>query len=221
MGILDWTFVLLISSALLFVLFAGFSFFLSVSTGKKARKFKRKPPKNKQKRKKFLAKRRILEKQRRHQQNVGVLFIICMLLTGGSAFYSRYYQMTNLEAGDSEAIVQSYYLIDEIQGQLINLKNGTNPEKSIKNLREVSSRLASYGVRRPYQGLTEDGQKVLTRHFALMKNLGVNLASQSVESLTNPEIMESYVTDVNKIKESQKRVFEEFKVNESALKQKK
>lgn len=221
MSILDWTFVALISSALLFVIFAGFSFFLSFSTEKKAQKFKRRPPKNQQKRKRFLAKRRNLEKQKQQQKNLGVLFIICMLLTGGSAFYSRYYQMTNLEAGDSEAIVQSYYLIEDIEEQLANLKNGTNPEKSIKNLREVSSRLASYGVRRPYQGLAEEGQKVLTRHFALMKNLGVNLASQSVESLTNPEIMESYVNDVSKIKESQKRVFEEFKVNESALKQKK
>lgn len=221
MSFLDWSFVALISSAFLFVFFASFSFFLSFSTKKKLSNYQQASPKNKRKRKRFLVKQRRLEKQGRHQRNLGVLFIICMLLTGGSGFYSRYYQMTNLEAGDSEALVQSYYLIEEIEVQLTNLKNGTNPEKSINNIREVSSRLASYGARRPYQGLTEEGQKVLTRHFSLMKDLGVNLAAQSVESLGNPETMESYVNDVTKLKDSQKKVFKEFKVNESALKQKK
>lgn len=221
MSILDWSFVALLSAALLFVLFALLCFFMALSTGRKVKRFKRKPPKNKQKRKRFLVKRRSLEKQKKRQRTLGLLFMLGMLATGGGAVYSRYYQMTNLEASDSEAIVQSYYLTGEIEQQLTNIKNGENPEKSINTLRDVSSRLASYGIKRPYEGLTEEGQKILTRYYATIKSLGTNLANQTIASLEKNEIVESYFKDIEKVKAGQKKVFKVFSVNESALKQKK
>lgn len=221
MSILDWSFVALLSSTLLFVLFGGLAFLVAFSTNKKLKKFKRKPPKDKEKRKRFLSERNRLKKQKKRQKNWGFFCISLVLLTGCGAFYSRYYQMTNLEAGDSEAIVQSYYLTDEIRVQLTNIENNENPEKSIKNLRDIASRLASYGTRMAYPGLTEEGQKTLARHYALIKNLGVNLSVQTTETLSDRQVMDGYVKDIKKVKESQSKVFEMFKVNESALQQKK
>ncbi|ALS02575.1 hypothetical protein ATZ33_14670 [Enterococcus silesiacus] len=221
MSILDWSFITLLSSALLFVLFAGLAFLLAFSTNKKLKRFRRKPPKDKEKRKRFLSERNSLDKQKSRQRNWGFFCILMMLLTGCGAFYSRYYQMTNLEASDSEAIVQSYYLTDDIMVQLTNIQNDENSEKSIKNLRDVASRLASYGTKMAYPGLTEEGQKTLARHYALIKNLGVNLSVQTTETLSDQQVMEGYVKDIEKVKESQAKVFKTFKVNESALKQKK
>ncbi|MGX7265615.1 hypothetical protein [Enterococcus crotali] len=221
MSMLDWSFVTLLSSALLFFLFALFSVVLSIMTRRKLRPLKRRPPKNKRKRKQFMMKRRKFEKQVKRQQNTGIFLIVLMLLSTGGAVYTRNYQMNNLNANDSESIVQSYYLLDEVELQLNNIKNDKNPQKSIKNLRELSLSLSSYGARRAYQGLTEEGQMLLNRHFVLLKELGTNLSSQTVDTLGNKDTMAGYQKDVNKVKDSQKKVFKRFKVNEAALKTKK
>ncbi|OJG92160.1 hypothetical protein RV15_GL003545 [Enterococcus silesiacus] len=218
---LDWSFVTLLSSALLFFLFALFSVALSIMTRRKLRPLKKRPPKNKRKRKQFILKRRKFEKQVKRQRNSGIILFVLMLMTTGGAFYTRHYQMNNLNANDSESIVQSYYLLDEVELQLSNIKNNENPQKSIKNLRELSLSLSSYGARRAYQGLTEEGQILLNRHFILLKELGTNLSSQTVDSLGNTDTMEGYQKDVKKVKDSQKKVFKRFKVNEAALKSKK
>lgn len=221
MSMLDWSFVTLLSSALLFFLFALFSVVLSIITSRKLRRFKRRPPKDKRKRKQFIMKRRKVEKQVKRQRNSGITLFVLMLIATGSALYTRHYQMNNLHTKDSESIVQSYYLLDEVELQLNNIKNDENPQKSIKNLRELSLSLSSYGARRAYQGLTEDGQMLLNRHFVLLKELGTNLSSQTVDSLGKADTMEGYQKDVKKVRDSQQEVFKRFKVNEAALKTKK
>lgn len=221
MSLLDYSFVIALSCALLFLLLSLFYLIATFLTRKKLKPLKRRPPKNKQKRKRFLVKRRKLEKQKKKQRNLALFFMLLMVLTAGTAFYARYYQMTNLEAGDSEAIVQSYYLLDDVETQLTNIQKGENPEKSIKNLREVASRLASYGARRAYTGLNEEGQKDLNRYFSMLKDLGVNLNGQTVETLEAPGSLDGYFSDIKKVKENQSQVFKEFQVNEAALKQQK
>lgn len=219
MSVLDWSFVLLLSSTLLFSLF-GFLFFISsFRTGRKYKAVKKKrPPKNKKKRRQFLRLRKQLEKKRKKQLFRSVLLLLIAGLSLGTGLYSRYYQQNHLPSEDSEALVQSYYLLDEAQLQINNIAAGENPQKSIKNLQEITSRLASYGARRASLSLAEDGQNLLNRHFTLLRELGVNLNGQTVDSLANQTTAESYLKDIEKVQESQSSVFKRFSVNEQALK---
>lgn len=221
MSVLDWSFVILLSAALLFFLLGILFFFnfLLVSRKFKASKKKR-PPKNKKKRRQFMILRKQLDKKRKSRRLWSILFLLFAVLSIGGGFYSRYYQQNNLGGDDSEALVQSYYLLEEAALQISNVQAGENPQKSIKNLQEVTSRLASYGARKAAMSLSPEGQTLLNRHFTMLRELGVNLHGQTVESLQNQQVSETYLEDIDKVRASQSNVFKRFKVNEGALKKK-
>jgi len=223
MSVLDWSFVSLLAAALLFVVFGVLALGMFIRTNGKWRQVKRKrPPKNKKKRRRFIQMKRQLEKQRKSQLVWLVVFLLIGGLSGGGAAYTRYYQQNHLQAADSEVLVQSYYLLDELTTQLDTLEQGETPEKTRKNIMDLSGRLASYGTRKAYLGLTEDNQKLLNRHFTLLREFGTNLNSSSrkLETIENAEILAGYKSDLEKAKESQATVFKQFNVNEAALKQK-
>lgn len=219
MSTLDWSFIALLSSALLFFLLGLLSVILAMRTKQKLLLYRKRKPKNKRKRKQFLFQRKRLIDQKKRQLTTSAVLLILMLLTLSGAYYSRYYQRNHLYIKDSDSIVQSYYLVNEAKTQLMNIKTGENPQKAVKNLREISLTLSSYGARKAYQGLATDGQLLLNRHFAMLKELGVNLSSQTLETLEEAEVLDGYFNDLQKVVDSQKKVFVRFKVNEAALKQ--
>lgn len=219
MSVLDWSFVSLFAAALLFLFFGLlFLFFWGRTRGKAKKLSQRRPPKNKKKRKRWKRAQQELNAQRSRQRNGWITFLLLALLAGGGSFYTRYYQQYHLQSEDSEAIVQSYYLLDELTTQLKELETGTTPQKNYKNIHELSGRLGSYGLRKAFEGLTEDNQKLLNRYFVLLRELGVNLNGQKLEGLQNTETIQGYLTDIEKAQESQAKVFKQFKVNEAALK---
>ncbi|MBP1046523.1 hypothetical protein I6N96_09515 [Enterococcus sp. BWM-S5] len=221
MSVLDWSFVILLSAALLFFLLGILFFFSFLLASRKFKPVKKKrPPKNKKKRRQFLQLRKQLDKKRRSRRLWSILFLLIAAMSLGGGFYSRYYQQNNLGGDDSEALVQSYYLLEEAVLQINNVQAGENPQKSIKNLQEVTSRLASYGARKAAMSLSTDGQTLLNRHFTMLRELGVNLNGQTVESLQNQGTSEGYLEDIEKVRESQSKVFKRFNVNEGALKKK-
>ncbi|MEI5990814.1 hypothetical protein A5881_002319 [Enterococcus termitis] len=160
-------------------------------------------------------------KKRKGQGLKTLLFLILTIIALGSGVYSRNYQQNHLQGEDSGALVQSYYLLEDAVIQINNVNTGENPQKSMKNIKEISSRLASYGARKSALTLKEDGQLLLNRHYTALRELGVNLNAQSIETLENNETVETYLKDIKKVQESQKKVFKRFNVNEAALKQRK
>ena len=180
----------------------------------------RKCPSKKVKRKRWLREKRVLEKRQKTYGKNTILFFLFMILSAGAAFYARYYQLTNLTTEDAKVVVQGYLLTEEIEEKLKTVNEGGSVEKIYPQLYEVSSLLVSYSNRETSKGLSEEGTKLLTRYRVLMKDVGTNLCSLKQEDLENKELIDSYLKDLNKMKERQKSVFTYFKVNESALKQK-
>ena len=221
MEILDWLFTGFLSLAILCFLFMLIFLIIAVLTGKKLNQLKAKKPKRKSKIKKWKRACRILMKKRNRQLRKLIFFLLIGTLGAGGAFYSRYYQATNLGEKDSDALIQGYFLISGIEEQLSQVQGANNPKKIQGTLYDLSARLASYGAHSANGRLSEEGQKQLNRLYSNMKELGVNLGSQTVESLNDPDTLESYRSDLKKTKGNQKKVFTYFRINEASLKEKK
>ncbi|MEI5990602.1 hypothetical protein [Enterococcus crotali] len=221
MSLLDWVFIGTLSSAILFGLFSLFSIIFLFSTGKQIQQLTKIRTKNARKRKKI---KRTLKKAKAKRKKQRWSLVVCVLLVGilsSTAFYARYYQATNLGERDSEGIVQGYYLLNETKNQIDTLSESSSTEKSENNLRELAAKLSSFGMRGADGRLTEEGQRLLTRYYNQVKELGLNLNNQSVEILDNQEIRETYLQDLQKAQKTQSKIITYFKINESALEQKK
>ncbi|WP_086349714.1 hypothetical protein [Candidatus Enterococcus clewellii] len=221
MSVLDMAFIGLLALAILLLLFAVLSVILGINTGNRLKKLQRRRPKAKKKRKGWKRACAALKKKRNSSFKNSVLLIVLALLFGASGFYARYYQLTNMSTANTTALSKGYYLLDETEQQFESLKNGASPEKTLNNFRELSSQLVSVGMETAYGGMSSDYQKLLNRYFDQVRKLGINLGAQNLESLQNTGNIDSYVEDITKIKERQKKIIDEFEVNESALQQKK
>lgn len=218
MEILDWFFIGLLSVAILCLFFTVVFFVLNLNARKKIRALKKKRPKKKSKRKKWLRVYKQQERSKKRYVKWMVALFIFGFLAGGSAFYSRYYQATNLNADDSKALVQGYLLVDEINKNLEQVPTTKNPEQLKNTIYELTSRLSSYGARQANGRLEEEGRLKLNRLYKNMKELGINLSNLPVEVLKNETTYEGYLADVKKVQENQKEVFRHFHIDEAALK---
>ncbi|WP_086314606.1 hypothetical protein A5821_002189 [Enterococcus sp. 7F3_DIV0205] len=221
MTVLDWLSVGCCSAFLITFLIGLFSFALFFITNKDLDELNRKRPKNKQKKKRWARARRLLIRKKKAQVKRGTILIILSVLFVSSGLYARYYQQTNLSSADSNIIVQSYFVTDEMNKTLVNFQNGGDVEKSKEKLMELSSLMASYGSSTPSNGLSKEGQQILNRYYVQVREYGTNAYSLTAKQLNNPEIISTYIDDLKRIKETQKKVFKQFSINESALKQKK
>ncbi|MBM7687464.1 hypothetical protein BCR24_07485 [Enterococcus ureilyticus] len=221
MSILDWAFIALLSCAILFFIFSLLSLVFAIQAKRKYTTLKRKKMKDKRKRKKL--KKLISRTQKstkKHFRRAAVLFLSVLIMVG-AASYSRYYQQTTLEKEDANAIVQSYFLIDEVGKQLTGAENGASAESIEERIKEVSSLLVTYGNKKAYAGLAVDRQKTLNRYYTKIRELGANLSNIDKEKVSNIEYIQTYQKTVKQLQTTQKTIFKLFAVNEVALKQKK
>ncbi|MGX7414079.1 YccF domain-containing protein [Enterococcus caccae] len=151
----------------------------------------------------------------------GIILIVSSVFLLCASLYTTYYEKTNLSSVDSTVIAQTYFITNEVNTQLHALQNGEDVKDSKEKLMELSSLLASYGSSTASNSLSKDGQQLLNRYYVQLREFGTNLYSLKVEQLSDSDTIEAYVADINKIKETQKKVFTRFKINEQALKQKK
>lgn len=214
MEIFDWIFIVLFSIAIFCVFVLILILFALFKTKKKMNSIKKTRGKNKKKRIKRYHQLRKKKKQRIVQL---IIVIFVGMFCFSSAFYSRYYQATNLTERDSNAIIQGHFLIQSIEEQFKQLSEDDGI-KIQKNIYELSAKLSSYGTRTADVRLSKEGQSLLNRLYVNMKELGLNLSSQSVSNLKNQEISLSYQKDIEKMKNNQKLVFDFFGINESNLK---
>lgn len=192
------------------------SFFVA---GRNLSSFRKRRPKNKKKRKKWARQIKRMEKQRSTRLKLAVLFLFLGIGCGGGGFYARYFQMTNLDTKDSEALVQGYFLVNELEEQLDSLSETDNVKKVQANVYTLSARLASYGASLPDGRLSQDGVLLLKKLYKSMKELGLNLSSITESSIQDQGIVESYYQDIEKIRTMQDQVFDHFRINKSSLKQ--
>lgn len=222
MSVLEWVFVGSLSLAFLTFLLSIVCIILFFSVNSQLKKMKQKRPKNKNKKKRWLKMRRQLDKKKKKYLGRTVMLLVITVLSVASGAYVRYYQMTNLTTEDGNTLIQSYFLTDEVEKSLVNLQNGADPEKTKKTLDDRTSLLASYGTNAgPSNGLSKEGQKLLVRYYARIRDFSINTYSLSSEQLSDPETVSSYLDTLNQIKSIQKKIFKQFSVNEAALKQKK
>lgn len=221
MQLLDWLFVGVLSAAILCFLLMLFFMILSIGTGKKQQALRQKKVKNKRKRKRLKRELRQLTQKKKRQRINGLLLFFVSLALGGGAFYARYYQATNLSDYDSNNVVQAYYLMSETTQVVADVKDSDNQAKAENTLRELAARLASYGGKKSSTRITAEGQRLLNRYYTSMKELGLNLNSQTRESLQNQETYDGFLSDIEKTTSQQKQVIDYFGINESALQQKK
>lgn len=221
MSVLDMTFVGLVSLGVLLLLFTVLSIILGISTSGQLRKLKRRRPKAKKKRIRWKRACHALAKKRGGHFRTAVIIFLLGILLGGSGFYARHYQLTNLSSPNAAAISKCYYLLDEAEKQFDDLNGGASPEKIAKNLQEISSQLASAASETPYGGMSAEYRLMLNKYFKKNLDLAINLNAQTVQALQNQETRETYKSDIQSVKEQQKKIIEVFEVNEQALQQKK
>lgn len=221
MSVLDWLFIGLLSSGFVSILVLLFVSTRLFSIKRTLNMLNRKRPKTKQKRRWLKKKKYRLQKQNRFFLRWLLLLAIFGIVTICGALYARYYQSTNLTAEDSNMIVQSYFVTEEVNTNLKDIESGGSIDKIQPKLRDVSSLLVSYGNRNLAQGMSEEGTSLLIRYKAMMKELGTNIYALSSEDLANAQLVSDYQKDLEKLTQSRKKVFDYFKINELALKQKK
>lgn len=221
MSSLDKIFIGVLSLAILCVVLSIVYFVAGILTATKGNELKNKKPKNKKSCRKLKKRIQLLTKKRRKQINTGILLLICGMLSVGIGMYVRYYQATNLGDRDSDGIVEGYYLLNQINLQLEEIAQTPSLEKSRNNIRDLAAKLSSFGMRSADPKITVEGQRLLNRYYSQIKELGLNLNNQSVERLQEEQVYDIYMSDIEKSKDSQKKVFDYFKVDESALQQKK
>ncbi|MBL1227544.1 hypothetical protein [Enterococcus sp. BWR-S5] len=159
-----------------------------------------------------------MKTQQWRQFRFALLLLVLGGALGGGAFYSRYYQAHRLGEQDSNAIVQGYHLVATIEGELGSEESLANPEKAAARLRDLTGRLSSYGTRIPSQRLSEEGQRLLSRQYSYMSELGVNLFTQAETLMTDEEARLEVEADLEKVRIHQTKVLKHFSINEDSLK---
>lgn len=217
--LLDWVLIGLVAAAGillgLFLLFM-FNFFMSK---RNLAAIKKRRPKNKKKRKGWLREFKTIEKRKKFRFRMMIVFVLLGISCGGAGFYIKYYQMTNLADSDSEALVQSYFLISSIEEEIKNVAEADSTKQVQATVYDYSARLASYGAKTPDPRLSKDGTLLLKRLYQSMKELGLNLTGITEEGLVDPVVIEEYTSDIEKVRDNQAQVFKYFRINESSLKQ--
>ncbi|MHC5247185.1 hypothetical protein [Enterococcus sp. LJL90] len=216
MEFLDWLFIIMLSLAILCVLFALFCLVSWIANGKSLKKLKKKRP-AKKRIKRWRRACREIEKKKKRFRTLFLIFLILGAILTPVSLYIRYYQATTLSTDNSDALVQGYMLTQEIENNIGEATTTDNPEELQATIYDVAARLASYGTETPDSRLSQEGKLLLTDLFQRMKRLGINLSGISIQQLQVPEQNKSYLSDIERLKNSQEKVFEYFRIDQASL----
>lgn len=219
MTILEWFFYgTLIAAILFFILFVLF-LFLYFTVKKKAAKAKLFKSKNRKKRKRAKKELLVLEKRKKNRLIAFFLFFIASAGAATASAYISHYQSISLSTSDNDAIVKSYYLLRDFEEQLkIAADEADEESKLTQNIQYLSSRMASYSLMSASELNKPEGQLALNTYYGGIKEIGINASTQSSDFFGNQELVTSFLDDIEKTKNYEKKVFKYYKVNESALK---
>ncbi|MBP2097375.1 hypothetical protein [Enterococcus rivorum] len=221
MTTLDWIAIICLATGILFFLFSLLFLFFIVELRTEKKKLSKYRTKNKKKRKK------LIQAKRKNQSKLqkSILFMLVFLVVGlaasSGAAYTIYYQATNLSELDQKAIVDGYYYLTKVENQLNETELLDNTNEVDANLDTLSSRLSAFALNKADYRISEDGQQIINRYYTSMKELGINLSSQSKNFYKDEEVLAVVKKDIEKVKNNEKAVFKQFKIDEKALAQQK
>ncbi|MDH6363791.1 hypothetical protein M2139_000628 [Enterococcus sp. PF1-24] len=220
MTILEGLLIGCLAATLLFLLLAsyfGFTFF------KAQRKLAQIPteklPQKKQRKQMFFLGKRYTKMKKRSLSGFFIAVVFAGLL-GASGGYIKHYQGLNLSKNDAEEVVKSYYLLRDFEEQIQLASNQTTTiEDSQKNIRYLTTAMASYGTIRASELNTADGQRFLNRYYNAIKELGVNGSANYVQFYEDESLRAEYLQDIEQTKKYEEAVFEFYQVDQAALKE--
>lgn len=152
----------------------------------------------------------------------GFLFslLACILLASGTG-YTKFYQATTISEYDIDNIVYGYYLLEQMEQQIIDI-DSNDEVKTSENIHTLAISLSSFSAKKGSDKGRKEAQILLNQYYSKIGQFGVNISSQNFEELKeNKEKQEEYLSDIAKVKTNQNKVIEYYKIDETSLKSKK
>lgn len=220
MTILEWLFYICITLGLCLLILAVFCFVFWINKKKAGQELIKK--KKKMKKHHYAKEKRLVEKSKKKWLIAMIATIVSAFLLLGIAGYGKYYESMNLTSEDSDAIVKGYFLLNDMENELKKAKSGEeDPAKLAKKINYLATSMASYGIKTASTSNTKEGQLIINRYYTYLSELGRNMNNQSAKIKDEPEQIDSFLKDIQKVKNRQKKVFIYYKVDEANLKENK
>lgn len=178
-------------------------------------------PKNKKKRRRWKQNVLKLENNKSKKLKYMLFSLLGTIVIGGASGYAKYYQSTTISGQDIDNIVYGYYLLENVEEQ-INKIDKNNDKKGSDNLHTLGISLSSFASKKGSEKGVEEAQVLLNQYYSRVGQFGVNLSSQNFEELKKSKEKQSeYLEDIKRVKITQKKVIDYYKIDESSLKEKK
>ncbi|MEG0256530.1 MAG: hypothetical protein RR554_11265 [Vagococcus sp.] len=178
-------------------------------------------PKDRKKRRKWKREVRQAENQKSKKLRLTLFSFLAFLIFGGASGYAKYYQATTITDEDTENIVYAYYLLDQLEQQIKDI-DGKSEKKASDNIHSIAVSLSSFASKKGSNQSVEEAQILLNQYYARVGQFGVNVSSQNFEALKkDKEKQAEYLDDIKVVRQTQKKVIDYYKIDESSLKEKK
>lgn len=206
--------------ATIFLVFAIYFFANRMVCVKDFNKLRVKKSASKNRKKKVMIKKKRLKVQKEKYSKLFIALIIASTLTFSSTGYFYYYTLVNLSSTDKKLVVEGYYLLRDLEKQLDTaLKKNEDQVPTKENIKHLSNNLASFGTSKANVMNSQQGQAVLNRYYKSLCQLGVNAGLQTNNFYESPELIEEFMSDLQKVIKKEKQIFNYYKVDESKMKQ--
>lgn len=218
MTLLEWGIIVGIAATIIFGLLTLFHLIRLIMRQKRLNRFPKRPPKNKRKRQRWKKRQIELTNQRSGALKMFITFLILTALAGGGTGYGSYYQSTNLSENDSELVVQSYLLLRDFQSQIQAAGAATADEDAVtRNIRYLTTSLATYGSKLASTANTVEGQTVLNKYYAAVGELGMNASREINDFYGNSDLVATYENDIEKIKRLEEAAYSYYQVDQAEI----
>lgn len=220
MSILEVVVLVGLVMTLLFSIGVLFFLFRLIQLRKQRQKIRLKRSDSKKRKWKLLKKKQELLVKGKRSRRLAAICLCLALFFGGGSRYIVYYQSVNLTTEDGDSVARGYYLVRDFEDQLQLGKGEEIEEEPFRqNIRSLATAMASYGVKQASTVNSEEGQLLLNRYYTAVQQLGMNASTQATHFYGNPELVETFLTDIARVKEREQAVFVYYRVNESAFKE--
>lgn len=218
MSILEMIFIGGIVASILSLIGAIYGLINYLISKNRIKRLPTKKLKNKKKQERINKKRKFFIKKKKKHRTFFITSVIFMLLFGGASAYLSYYQAMNLTSADSDAVVKGYFLVRDFEEQLSLAKDERDAEDKLQqNIRYLATAMASYGTKKADHVNSREGQLIMNRYYNAVKQVGMNASTQTKNFYGNPQLVDEFLSDLSKVQEYEKALFEYYKVKESAL----
>lgn len=207
--------VALITTALILFFLWILSIVLVILKKKKLNIFLQKKKKNK---KRFKKRRAQLERKVRKQRNQVILLSILEIVVLSGLFGFIYYQTINVASLDSDSIVRGYFLVDDFSKEIEKASVSEDEESSKQNIKYLALSMATYSNKQADTSNTKEGQRLINKYYSMVGQLGMN-ATRDMNSFygNKNNVLESYKAELARVKDSENKAFEFYKINANSL----